>query len=143
MSASLFTEVFDGKMGVWISYSICAPTRKYRLLRLNTLVSLCRCLVENGQSEIIKARSSGVFTTMITKQPNSMIHRGIMRLIKRGKAAQKGYNKLVYYADILDKQPQEVFSEWLKKEKDYRKLKDKEASAALKSDVRTEEIANA
>jgi hypothetical protein len=123
--ASLFAEIFDGKMGIWISYSICAPIKKYRILRLNTMISLCRSVFENGQTEIIKARTDGIFTTMITKHPISMIHRGIMKLIKREKAKPMG-NKLVYYADILEKSPQEVFCEWFKKEKNYWKNKNKE-----------------
>jgi hypothetical protein len=122
MSASLFTEVYEGKMGVWISYSICAPIKSYRILRLNTLISLCRNVVENGMTEIIKARINGIFTTMITKHPVSMIHRGIMKLVKREKAKPMG-NKLVYYADILEKTPQEVFKDWYKKEREYRKQK--------------------
>jgi len=122
MMASLFAEIYEGKMGTWISYSICAPLRKYRILRLNTLVSLCRCVFENGQTEIIKARTGGIFTTMITKHPVSMIHRGIMKLIKRENAKPMGF-KLVYFAEILDKTPQEVFKEWLKKEQDYQKQK--------------------
>lgn len=126
MMASLFAEIFDGKMGTWISYSICAPIRKYRILRLNTMISLCRSVFENGQTEIIKARTDGIFTTMITKHPISMIHRGIMKLIKREKAKPMG-NKLVYYADILEKSPQEVFKEWFRKEKEYWKNKDREA----------------
>jgi hypothetical protein len=124
MMASLFAEIYEGKMGTWISYSICAPIRRYRILRLNTLISLCRSVFENGQTEIIKARTDGIFTTMITKHPISMIHRGIMKLIKREKAKPMGY-KLVYYADILDKSPQEVFHEWFRKEKDYWKQKEK------------------
>jgi hypothetical protein len=122
MMASLFAEIYESKMGVWISYSICAPIRRYRVLRLNTMVSLCRSVVENKQTEIIKARMDGIFTTMITRHPISMIHRGIMKLIKREKAKPMG-NKLVYYADILDKTPQEVFWEWFKKERDYQKMK--------------------
>jgi hypothetical protein len=126
MMESLFAEIYEGKMGTWISYSICAPLRKYRILRLNTLVSLCRCVFENGQTEIIKARTDGIFTTMLTKHPVSMIHRGIMKLIKREPAKPCGF-KLVYFAEILDKTPQEVFGEWLKKEKDYWKQKREEA----------------
>jgi hypothetical protein len=122
MMASLFGEVYEGKMGTWISYSICAPIRRYRILRLNTLVSLCREVFENGQTEIIKARTGAIFTTMISKHPASMIHRGIMKLIKREKAKPMGY-KLVYYSDLLDKSPQDVFKEWFKKEKDYWKQK--------------------
>jgi hypothetical protein len=125
MMASLFAEIYESKMGVWISYSICAPIRRYRILRLNTMVSLCRTVVENEQTEIIKARMDGIFTTMITRHPISMIHRGIMKLIKREKAKPMG-NKLVYYADILDKTPQEVFREWFKKEQDYQKTKARE-----------------
>jgi len=127
MMASLFAEIFEGKMGVWISYSICAPIRRYRILRLNTMISLCRSVFENGQTEIIKARTDGIFTTMITKHPISMIHRGIMKLVKREKAKPMG-NKLVYYADILEKTPQEAFSEWFRKEKEYWKNKDREAA---------------
>jgi hypothetical protein len=112
-------------MGTWISYSICAPLKKYRILRLNTMVSLCRSVFENGQTEIIKARTGGIFTTMITKHPVSMIHRGIMKLIKREKAKPMGF-KLVYYSPILEKHPQEVFQEWFKKEREYRKQKDRE-----------------
>jgi hypothetical protein len=122
MAASLFAEIYEGKMGVWVSYSLCAPVRKYRVLRLNTLISLCRGVFENGQEEIIKARADGIFTTMITRHPASMVHRGIMRLAKRERAKPMGY-KLVYYADILEKTPKEVFREWYLKEVEYQKQK--------------------
>jgi hypothetical protein len=125
MMVSLFGESYAGKMGMWISYSICAPIRRYRIIRLNTLISLCRSVVENGQTEIIKARMGGIFTTMITRHPVSMIHRGIMKLVKREKAKPMG-NKLVYYADVSEKSPQEVFQEWFKKELDYHKQKARE-----------------
>jgi hypothetical protein len=48
-----------------------------------------------------------------------------MKLIKREKAKPMGF-KLVYYADILEKSPQEVFGEWFRKEKEYWKQKTRE-----------------
>jgi hypothetical protein len=45
-----------------------------------------------------------------------------MKLVKREKAKPCGY-KLVYFADILEKSPQEVFGEWFKKEMEYWKQK--------------------
>jgi hypothetical protein len=125
MNASMFSSAADGKMGLWISYSIAAPVRSYRIIRLNTLVSLCRSVVETGQPALVNQRIEGIYTTMITPKPNSMIHRGIMKLIRREKMNQLN-NKLVYYADILEKTPQEAFVDWLKKEQERKLVKNRE-----------------
>jgi hypothetical protein len=125
MNASMFSTATDGKVGLWVSYSISAPVQSYRIIRLNTLVSLCRSVVEAGQSALVNQRIEGVYTTMITTKPNSMIHRGIMKLARRERMNQLN-NKLVYYADILERTPQDVFQDWLKKEQERKLAKNRE-----------------
>lgn len=123
MLADLMKEAIPGRLGVWLSFSMCPSNEKYRLGRLNTMLAMSEAVFKNGLSSIVAEKTNLLLTTMITKHPENKQMRGLMTLYRKDKKGVQGY-KLYYKTDIVNQTIRETFVKWLEKEKQYKKLKE-------------------
>jgi hypothetical protein len=111
-----------GDNALLLTYGMAVPNKHYRLGRLITLIALSKHVYRKAVPDIIKDRIDTVFTTMITKYPESKEMRGIMKLVRKQHDPKIGF-KLCYAAPVKHEYPGELFQLWHQKESAYHKLK--------------------
>lgn len=112
----------NGEWGQWQSYSMCIPYKKLRTLRLNTMLACCKDVYMRNLSPRAREKATMLFTTMISKYPESKQHRGLMKLYEKESVGEKGW-RLHYKAEVTDDSIEEVFKKWYQKEIQYLKTK--------------------
>ena len=117
-----FGQSVNGEWGQWLSYSMCIPYKKLRILRLSTMLQCCREIYMRNLSPRAREKATTLFTTMITKYPESKQHRGLMKLYEKESVGEKGW-RLHYKAPVVDDSVDEVFKKWYQKEMQYLKTK--------------------
>lgn len=118
-----FTMSLGSNSDLFFKFGIAAPS-KQRLNRLMYMLETNREIVNNFLDDIQKEKTKGVFTTMITKYPESKEMRGLMKMTAREYDALLGY-KLRYRCDIQDRSKEETLKEWVKKEQNWLKARNK------------------
>lgn len=119
MLLSLGKDV-EGEFGQWLTYSMCIPYKKYRTLRLNTMLAMAKCIYMRNLGDFEKAKAKVMFTTMISKYPESKQMRGLMKMYRKEDVGAEGF-RLSYKCDLTDDTIEEVFQKWLSKEIQYLK----------------------
>lgn len=110
-----YTGPVDEALGA--VYGVGPKHNRYRLTRLAIALWPLRSNVRFCVNDWLGARCKGVTTREFTRNPESKLMRGSgFRLIQRVRDPVVGY-QLVYYRDLDDRTPQEVYTEWLEKEK--------------------------
>ena len=95
-----------------------------RLNRLLYMLAINKEQVWQYLDDIQKETIKGVATTMITRYPESKEMRGLMKLVNKKKDDKCGY-KLQYRTDIKERNHKETLEEWLKKEEQWKKARNK------------------
>lgn len=112
----------EGEFGQWLSYSMCIPYKKMRILRLNTMLAMTKNIYMSKLSDVLRSKATMLFTTMISKYPESKQMRGLMKMYKREDIGANGY-RLSYKSSLTDDSIEEVFKKWYQKEIQYLKNK--------------------
>lgn len=110
----------DGEFGQWLSYSMCIPYKKLRILRLNTMLAMSKGIYMRNLTDIGKSKATQMFTMMISKYPESKQMRGLMKMYKKEDVGAEGY-RLSYKCGLTDDTIEEVFRKWYRKEIQYLK----------------------
>lgn len=111
---------------ILIMYGMAVPHQNYRLNRLLTMIAMNRETLRSVLTDYQLDRLTGIQTVQMTKYPESKEMRGIMKLDRRDKG-KLGF-KLYYKGDIQDRIKDETLLIWLKKEKLWRKEREKSKS---------------
>lgn len=107
----------------FIGFGMCTKT-DYRLNRLLYMVACQRRSISMEFDDVKMATLSNIKTAMITKYPESKEMRGLMKLMSKEKDKRMGW-KLVYGCDIQDKTYRQVLGEFLQKEEQWKRKRQK------------------
>lgn len=128
-SARLGNETIDDKIWLYDTYGFTAPsTRHVRLNRLLRMLMVTRSFVE-GAVEKFADKPVGLATTCLCEQPENMVMRNIMKVVKRERLPS-GLWRLQLVAKAKDRTNEDVLAEWLKKHGHHRKPVDSPEPAA-------------
>lgn len=113
----------DNKNDMFLVFSMSSPLKNYRLGRLLTMLACQKTIVYRICNDIEKTTYLNVATTMITKYPESKQMRGLMKLVAKKYDAKTKMYRLKYKTELKNQTKEEVYKEWLAKEKKYKELK--------------------
>ena len=109
---------------IFIMYGMTIPHKIYRLHRLIPMLAQNRKFIDEICTDLERVKARTLKTIQMTKYPESKEMRGIMKLEERKKDDKFGY-RLVYTSDFKDRTEQQTLVEWLRKEKRWQTLRQK------------------
>lgn len=121
--ATFFAKSDGNVNDIFLVFGMNSPLKNYRLGRLITMLACQKEIIWRMCNDVEKMTFFNVATTMITKYPESKQMRGLMKLIGKKFDEKTRLYRLVYRTEIQDKKIQEVYKEWIMKEKKYKELK--------------------
>lgn len=102
-----------GKMvsdSVFLMYGMTVPHKKYRLNRLTSMLAQNKNFVMEICTDLEKEKAKALKTVQMTKYPEALEMRGIMKLVERNKDAKFGY-RLTYKSGLKDRNEQETIAD--------------------------------
>jgi hypothetical protein len=124
--------------GPSLVYSLAPSTERYRYQRLAEMVGCQGWLIERIIDPFIRARSQFVYSTMLTKHPESKLYRGLKNWTLQGRFKNDTSNpwskgrtyRLVYRSPVMDQSTEDILALWLKLERNRQKERAKIPTAA-------------
>lgn len=118
------TQVSDA---VFLMYGMTVPHLKYRLGRLLVMLAQNKPLVMSICTDLEKEKAKSLKTVQMTKYAESKENRGLFKLTKRVPDKKMGY-RLTYESPLYDRDEKQALKEWLGKEEQWRKQREKTKS---------------
>lgn len=105
--------VLNGICKLTFAFTVDHPG--YDRLHKLTLMSVVSSWFWTHEISDIEAMPRAIQTTMLTPRPEVKTARGIFKLKDRERDPTTGWNKLTYYAELVDRTPEETLGEWLRR----------------------------
>ncbi len=128
-NAALIMGAYGTKVSddVFLMYGMTIPHKEYRLGRLLTMIAQNRQFIRTICTDLEYEKAGHLKTVQMTKYPEAKEMRGIMKLTDRKPDPKMGY-RLTYQSEFFDRTEKETVTEWLRRERQWKKARAKTKS---------------